>query len=268
MKRTTQHPAEEQTEAKTELLVELARATPDLVLVDRKNPRLAELAQELALLRDEVALQSKAAIPTEITNPFQLNAIEQDLLNAKALTSRVQGFLSPFKQWAFKFHRAFTGYENDLLAPLLKYEAAVKPIRQKYLEEQERKRRAEEDRINAENEAAAEKERQRLRKEAEKLKTPELRQQRIEQAQAVEATRVTVPSVITPTKGIQDRKRWVAEITNWKAAATYLLGLPDAPGYIEIKQSAIDGLAARMKTTATVPGLVFKEVSVTAVGRR
>lgn len=268
MKRTPQHPVEEQTEAKAELLVELARATPDLVLVDRKNPRLAELAEELRGLRAEVDLQSQVAIPTEIANPTQLAVIEQDLLNVKSLTGRVQTFLNPFKQWAFKFHRALTGYENDLLAPLLRYEAAVKPVSQKYLDEQERKRRAEEDRINAQLRAEAEAERQRLLKEAAKLKTPELRKERIEQAQAVEAQRVTVPSVITTTKGIVDKKRWIAEVTDWPAAVAYLAALPDAQGYIEIKQSAIDGLAARMKSTGTVPGLIFKEVSVTAVGKR
>lgn len=263
-----QHPIEEQTDAKTELLVELARATPDLVLVDRKNPRLAELAQELAQLRDEVALQSRAKIPTEITNPFQLNTIEQDMLNVKALTGRVQTFLNPFKRFAYAFHKAFTGYENDLLAPLLEYEAAVKPIRQKYLDEQERKRRAEEDRINAENEAKAEAERERLRKEATKLKTPELREQRLQQAEQVEATRVTVPSAIIPTKGISEKKLWRYEVTDWKTAVLYLASLPDGPAYLEFKDAALNGMASRMKSTASIPGLRFFETSITAVGKR
>ena len=80
--------------------------------------------------------------------------------------------------------------------------------------QEEEKRQKEQARLQAEADARAKKERERLLKQAEKLKTDELKEQRLAEAEMVEAPVITIQSETPKIQGQAIKKTWKARITN------------------------------------------------------
>lgn len=158
----------------------------------------------------------------------------------------------------FKTHRAWTKLIASFTTPL---EYAAKTVKAKIIVWQEaeaEKARQEQVRLQAEADERARKERERLEKQAEKLKTPELKEQRLEQAQAVVAP---VIQVAAPKIAVKAQKRWT--VTSVDKAVFLAAAATDKnlQGFIEINQQAL----ARSKAANSqleVPGIIFGQITV------
>ncbi len=111
-------------------------------------------------------------------------------------------------------HKAAVAHRTKFLEPLRELERILKTKVGAYDQEQARVRAEAERKARAEAEAAAERERQRLMKEAEKLKTPELKAERIERAEAVVAAPIELPPEPEKRKGESYATTFDVEIVN------------------------------------------------------
>lgn len=189
-------------------------------------------------------------------------AVAGEFLKAiKAAQKRVADHFGPMKTAAHAAWKAITGKEAETLKPLQDAELMVKSRMVQWQTDQEQIRKLEEARLRAEAEARAEAERRRLEAAAMKLKTPELREQRLEQAAAVVAAPVRVESAVPVVKGQSFRKTWKATVTDKRELVNQIMaGWVDWEAFIQVNQNELDRLAARTKGSLTVAGVEFREV--------
>ena len=218
------------------------------------NPVVMEV-ESVALLRKEIApvLQRAQAIVIRTAN---------DRADAKTFLIAVkQGQERAHKEFDTMVEKTHSAWKEALavrasfLTPLEAAEKAVKTLITAYDQEQERIRLDEQRRLQAIADETARKERERLEKEAAKLKTPELREARLEQAAAVIAPVVTITEPEKP-KGESTRKLWRARLTN-KAALiqTAADGNEIAVSCLSFDQTAANRLATATKGAAYCPGI-------------
>jgi len=119
--------------------------------------------------------------------------------------------------------------------------------------------RREQARLNAEADEAARRDRARLEKEAAKLKTPELKQERLEMAAAVIPVAVTVQSAPAKVAGEVHTSKWKAELVHMGLLLSAAVTNELARGFVKFDQSAADALARSTKGAVTVPGVRFVE---------
>jgi len=128
--------------------------------------------------------------------------------------------------------------------------------------EQEAIRRKEEARLQAIEDARAEKERQRLLKEARKLKTTELKEQRQIEAEEIMANVVIVETNVPKVKGQSIKKVWKTKILDKKAFLAAALKDENLLSFIEIDISKLNKLASSTKGTMKYDGIQFYEESI------
>jgi len=157
---------------------------------------------------------------------------------------------------------------NLFRVPLEKAESIIK---RKLLDfDQKRRRQAAEEqaRLQAEADAQAAREQNKLLKEAENLKTPELQEQRLAEAAEVEAPVVTVATVTPKVAGISTRKTWKGEIVDKGELITAALQDNTLWHWIDFDQSKINRFANDTKGQVAKPGIRFYEVETMAAGGR
>ena len=121
-------------------------------------------AEEQALTKQVTDVQFQAEAFTVSTEEEYAQAAEFGrLIKQKAAT--VKDFFKPMKDQAHQAHKAICDRENAMLAPLKEAEKALKRAMGDFLQEQERKRRAQEEALRR----AAEAERDRLQEELKKV---------------------------------------------------------------------------------------------------
>jgi len=228
------------------------------------NPAVLEV-ESVAMLRKEIApvLQRAQAIAVRTT---------ADRADAKA-------FLVAVKSAQERAHKKFDGMVEkthaawkealDLRAsfvdPLKAAEGTVKQLILTYDAERESIRLEEQRRLQAIADEAARKERERLEKEAAKLKTPELREARLEQAASIVAPVVTVAAQEKP-KGESTRKLWRARLTDKAAliqAAAH--GNEIAATCLTFDQKAANTMATGTKGAVPCPGIKWYDVDSLAM---
>ncbi|MBT9133201.1 MAG: hypothetical protein DDT33_01737 [Firmicutes bacterium] len=114
--------------------------------------------------------------------------------------------------------------------------------------------------LQAEADLKARKEKERLEKEAEKLKTPEKKEERLQAAAEVVAPVVTVASPVANVKGVGSRKVWKGEVTDMAALIAAATPGSVAASFLEVNQKRVDGFARSTKNTVKVPGVDFVEI--------
>lgn len=176
----------------------------------------------------------------------------------KQAQARAKEVLDPICDAANKAHRAATALRNRILDPLLTGERNAKQAATAWAKDQERIRQAEQRRLQAEAEETARKERERLEKQAAKLKTPELREERLEQAAQVVAPVVTVAPTIQKVQGAGLRKTWKARVVDVDKVPR---------SFMTVNQSALDGYARATKGAVPVAGVKFYEESTMSIWR-
>ena len=210
-------------------------------------------------LRRDVAPVVQQAAALVVSTPQEYEGAANFLKNVKAAAKKVTDFFDPIVATAHAAWKKTTEGKATLLKPLADAEATVKRKMIVFQTEQERIRQQEQARLQAQADEAARRERERLEKEAARLKTPEKKEERLAQAAAVAAPVVTVASAAPVIAGQSLRKTWKARIVDPKAAATEALAFPDWQAYITINQGEFNKFAARTKGAVQISGVEFYE---------
>jgi hypothetical protein len=185
----------------------------------------------------------------------------------KAAQKRIADFCDPKIKSAKATYDLLRNEKTQLIGPFEQAERTLKSKVLDYDAERERKRQAELRRLQAEADEQARKEREKALKAAEKLKTPELKQERIEQAEQIAAPVIELAPAVEKQKGEVKSVRWSAELVDIdaliKAAAS---GNGTARGLLAFDNVAANKLAIALKENLDVPGV--KAVSKTTMGMR
>lgn len=204
----------------------------------------------------------------KVTTSAEHNAAMERLKVVKTVAKRITDFFRPMKQAADESKRKILDAEKQLAEPLATAEKLAKEVLLKYQLAEEEKRVAEERRLQAEAEEKARKERERLEKEAAKLKTPELKEERLAQAAAVVAPVVTVESRVQ-TSGSSLRSTWKANLVDMNALIQAAAGGNDlAKSFLMFNDKVADSFARNTKGAMACPGIEWKEEKGLAVSTR
>jgi hypothetical protein len=212
-------------------------------------------------ISQEVAPVVARAAAVVVSNPDQYREAGEFLKLVKAAQKKVEDWFAEPVKAAHQAWKALTNRRDDTMQPLLGAERTIKNKMVAYANEQERIRRAEQERLQAEADEKARQERERLEKQAAKIKTPDLKHARMDQAAAVVAPVVVVASVAPSVSGQSLRKTWRARITDPKAAVAAVLQWPDWASYVSLNGGEFNRLAARTKGATAVPGVEWYEES-------
>ena len=211
------------------------------------------------VIRAEVEPVVINAASMNVTCAEEYTVASNFLKTIKFAQSKVTAFFAPMKQKAHEAHKAITMQESAMLKPLHDAENALKRNMLTFYAEQERIRIDAQRKLQAEADEAARKERERLLREASKLKTPELREQRMEQAASVIAPVVQVSSVAPVVSGQSVRKTWTAKVVDVSLVPRE---------WMVVNQSALDAFARSTKGAVKVAGVEFVEVASLASSGR
>lgn len=178
------------------------------------------------------------------------------LSDIKAAQKRIGALCEPVCKAAKAAWDQAVKQRKGLLAPFEDAESVVKGKVLSYDQERERKRQAEVARLQAEADAKAAAERERALKAAERLKTPELREQRIAEAEAIAAPAIELAPAVERSAGESTRTVWRAELTDMAALVAAAAG----GNTVALSLLAFDDTAAQRLATATrgvvaVPGV-------------
>ena len=167
---------------------------------------------------------------------------------------------------AYAAHKAVTEHRKKFMAPLEESERLVKVAIVRFDNEQEAIRAREQARLQAEADESARKERERATKAAESLKTPELREQRLEEAAMIVAPVVQIAPVILKQAGESTRKVWKAKLTNFAALVQSAgAGNELALSLLSFDESKANKFASATKGAVNVAGVQFAEESQLAI---
>lgn len=194
-----------------------------------------------------VAVKKWAYELTVTNNDERANALAY-IARIKAITNNIVKFFAEPKQKAFETHKAIVAQEKAMTDSLRWAEDTAKKVVIAYDREQEAKRLEEQRKLQEAAEKEAEKERARLEKQAEKLKTPELKEARLEQAASVVVPTIVVQSQVEAVKGVSKRVTWKARVVNKNVIPLE---------YLIVDQSKLDAVARATKGTILIDGVEF-----------
>lgn len=210
---------------------------------------LPEQQQRGVTVLDEWA--SALSIGSQAEREAAVAAIKQVKERRKAICD----FFADSKRRANEAWKSIVAMEKAFTDTLDRVEVKAKQKVLAYDMEQRRKAMEDAAKLQAELDAKAEAERKRAIAAAEKLKTPELREERIEAANSIAA-----PVVVAklPEKDSATSTRMV-----WKAQVVDVAQLPRQ--YMEPNLKMLDGFAKATKGAVQVPGVRFYEEPVLAI---
>jgi hypothetical protein len=217
---------------------------------DEMSEEQAEYGIQAAEVRTEVEAMVAKANAMVIASQQDRTTAGDIIREAKRRAAAVIASFDESVKAAYAAHKAATAHRAKFLEPLEQLEKILKAKVVAYDQEQARLRAEAERKARAEAEAAAERERVRLLKEAEKLKTPELKAARIEQAEAVVAAPVDLPPEPEKVKGESYQVTYDAEIVDANL-------VPRA--YLVIDMQALRKVGQATKGKQDVPGVKWVE---------
>ena len=210
---------------------------------------------ENSLKTETVSLEVRADA-LKVTNDEEYQDAAEFLKTLKDQAGKVKDFFKPLKDAAHKAHKEVCDREKMMLDPLTKAESVIKKAVGGYLAEQERKRKAAEERARQ----AAKAEADRLLAEAAALenegKTEEATAA-MEEAEIIDGATVAVPSAPTAkVKGVSSSKDWEIVGINDATVPVAIAGTVIRP----VDSKAIMRLIRASKGTIQIPGVTYKEV--------
>ena len=220
---------------------------------------------ELSTLEREIAPVLQRANTITVRSADDRNDAMEFLRAVKGANKRATEFFGPIVDAAHKAWKQTTASRASILDPLEAAEKRVKATVSDYDQEQERIRQEEQRRLQAIADETARKERERLEKQAAKLKTPEKREAKLEEAAAVIAPVVQIAEP-EKQKGESTQQRWKMKLTD-KAAliAAAASGNALAASLLVYDESAGNRIAPSLNDAITPPGVARYSVSVLAV---
>jgi len=171
--------------------------------------------------------------------------------DAKSAKSMIIGFFAKSKKLTYEAWKSVCADEKLGTDRCDAIETNGKRAILKYDNEQAAERRKEQMRLQAAEDARAARERERLEKRAETLKTPELKEAALAEAESIIAPVVQI--------GEQAKSEGVSTRKTWKARVVDISLVPRA--YMVVNQQALDALAKATKGSMALPGVEFYEDS-------
>jgi hypothetical protein len=174
----------------------------------------------------------------------------------KTRRSEVVSFFADTKNKAHAAWKAIVAQEKSFTDRLDDAEKKIKRAVMDYDREQEAIRQAEQRRLQAEADEAARRERERLEKQAAKLKTEARREAVLEQAAQVVAPVVQVAAAAPKVEGVSVRKIWKARVVD-------VAKVPRE--FMVVNDRALDSYAKATKGAVQVAGVEFYQDESMAV---
>jgi hypothetical protein len=187
------------------------------------------------------------------------------LSELKGIRAKWVAYWKPLKEAAKAAHSAICGKENEGTAIIDQAETAVKGKVLAWQQAERAKAEEAQRKAQAEADEAARRERERLEKEAARLKTPEKKQERLEQAAAVAAPVVTVAAPVVTAAGTSTRSTFKAECVDLPALIAAAVPGSVAASFLVFDQKAADAFARATKGKTPVAGVRFREVESLSV---
>jgi len=208
-----------------------------IIEIEKKALTIPEQAKQIAVT-DNATFQVAAAF----------------LLDVKALQKQINETFDPIVKKAHEAHKEAVAQKKKVEAPLLQAEALVKPQMAAYIEEQERRRRQEEARLQAEAIKRDEEARLAEATTLEKAGNDE------EAARVIStpsfAAPVVAPKLTPKVEGVAAKQIWKWRITNsYEIPREYLIP----------NEGAITAVVRSLKGAANIPGVqVYAETNISA----
>lgn len=216
---------------------------------------------ETTQLESELKPAIAKANEFQIENSQEYTAAAEFLkTEIKARQKQVAEFFKEMKSNAHKAWKSICERETEILNPLRLAEESLKTKILDYDKEQARRAAEEQARLQAEADEKARREREAAIKAAEKLKTPELREQRLAEAESIEAPKVQVSVESEKVKGISKRKEWVVSVTDEKAFLQAAIQTPVLLTFIHIDTAAIKKLCQSTGKAQVMPGIFCEQI--------
>lgn len=189
------------------------------------------------------------------------------LKGVKALRNEAEAHHRPVIDAAHKAHKLAVEALKRIDAPLEQAERAVKGTMASWTIEQERIRRAEEDRLRLEEQKAreAELEQQLEQAEAEGANETEVLALIEQAAMAPAPPPPTVAPAYKPAAGVSVRKSYAAEVVNLRQLIQWVAGNPTFDYLLKVDQVALNKLVGAAKSSLVIPGVKVIEKSNVAV---
>ena len=205
----------------------------------------------------------------KVTSPAQYEEAADFLKEIKTAQKKVDlEAFDPLRESKRGIEKLWSKFKINLSDPLNYAEITIKNKMLVFQRAEDEKRLAEQRRLQAESGERARKERERLQKRAEKLKTPELKEQALQEAEEVEVPVVTVQSEVPEVKGISYRKDWKAEVTDKPEFVKAALKNTTLMSFIHIDMVQMNKLATMTKGQISYPGIRFYQKETLASGRK
>jgi hypothetical protein len=229
---------------------------------------MSAVAEDINLESAGLVWQQAGALV--IQNPEQYGHEAERLKGIKAFQKRVAEFFDPLKRKASEAHKALCDAERKALAPVVEDEAAIKRALIAFDQEQERIRRAEENRLR--EEARLREEQRRLEEAAalEREATATGDAEMMEEAQALIAAPVEAPVVhleraMPKVAGIVTREVWKGEVVDVAKLVQAAAANPQWVNLLVPNNTAVQQLARALKGAMNVPGIrVYAESQIAA----
>lgn len=217
---------------------------------------------ESALKTEAISLEVRADA-LSVTNDEEYQDAAEFLKTLKDQAGKVKDFFKPLKDAAHKAHKEVCDREKQMLDPLTKAEVVIKKAVGEYLAEQERKRKAAEERARQ----AAKAEADRRLAEAIALENQGRMEEAaaaVEEAEIIDSATIAVP--VAPTKkvkGVSSSKDWELVSVDDSKVPVDVAGTVIRP----VDQGAIMRLIRASKGTIKIPGVTYKEIMKMSVRR-
>ena len=191
-----------------------------------------------------------------VRNPVERKAVYEAVIGVKTKRAQIVESFKVSKESTYAAWKSVVAHEKSFTDKLDDFEKAGKKailqfdaIEEKRIEDERKKQQA----IADEN---ARKERERLLKKAETLKTPEKKEAALAAAASVQAPVIEIAPTVQKQAGESTRQIWYAEIINPSLVPRE---------YLMVNEKMLDGIAKNSKGAMQIPGVVFKFRTVMAV---
>lgn len=181
------------------------------------------------------------------------------LQDIKAVRSKWVAYWLPLKSKAHAAWKEVVAREADGLRICDDAERMAKVKAITWKQGQDRKAEEERIRLQAKADEDARREKERLEREAEKLKTPELKEARLEEAAGIQAPVITIASPVADVEGASARKTWKAELVDMDALIAAASPGSVAASFLQFNEQAANNFARSTKGKVEVAGIRFFE---------
>lgn len=220
-------------------------ALPNTEEINRKTVEAVQFAKSMVISTNEEYVQA-----TEFVKGL------------KKLEKEIKDTFSEPKDLAFKAHRSIVAAESKHLEPIQEATRILNPKVAGYLEEQDRKRREEEKRLQDEARKREEDERLATALQAEK-------EGQKQEAEAILSVPTPVPAVVLPKStpkvdGTSMSYRYSAQVTDIMALIKFVAANPRYVSFLQANTVALNREAVNHKEALQLPGVQLVRTPVMA----